>query len=95
VLFRSVDIYFADGCDATGKGIAQQWIGSNEDVYLLSQVNLVPFSVQAAIPVYAPGYNAISATATSIADGSTSEMSACFPIDTIFRDNLDGGLGFN
>lgn len=90
-----IDVYFADGCDATGKGIAQQWIGSNEKVALPSPNFLVPFSVNAVIPVYVPGYGAISATATSIGIGSTSEVSACFPVDGIFRDNLEGGVGFD
>jgi len=92
-----VDVYYSDGCDAAGKGIAQQWIGSNESIGLPAQVYAVPFQVQVEVPVYVPGYGALSATATNNInfEGSTSEMSTCFPIDTIFRDGHDGGLGFD
>jgi len=95
--YYQVDVYYSDGCDATGKGIAQQWIGSNEQVSLPAQVYAVPFSAQVQVPVYAPGYGALSVTATNNinGEGSTSELSACFPIDTIFRDGHDGGVGLD
>jgi hypothetical protein len=95
--YYQVDVYYSDGCDAAGKGIAQQWIGSNEFIGLPAQVYLVPFQVQVQVPVYVPGYGALSATATNniSGEGSTSELSTCFPIDAIFRDGNDGGLGFD
>jgi hypothetical protein len=95
--YYQVDVYYSDGCDAYGKGIAQQWIGSNEFIGLPAQVYLVPFQVEVEIPVYVPGYGALSATATNNinGEGSTSEMSTCFPIDTIFRDGHEGGIGFD
>ena len=90
-----MDVYYSDGCDASGKGIAQQWIGSNEFIGLPAQVYLVPFQVQVQVPVYVL-VGALSATATNNINGEgTSEMSTCFPIDTIFRDGHDGGLGFD
>lgn len=95
--YYQVDVYYSDGCDSAGKGIAQQWIGSNEFIGLPAQVYAVPFQAQVEIPVYVPGYGAISATATNNinGEGSTSELSACLPIDTIFRDRYDGGYGLD
>ena len=95
--YYQVDVYYSDGCDASGKGISQLWIGSNEFVGLPAQVYAVPFQAQVQIPVYVPGYGALSATATNNinGEGSTSEISTCFPIDTIFRDGNEGGLGFD
>jgi len=95
--YYQVDVYYSDGCDASGKGIAQQWIGSNEFIGLPAQVYAVPFQAQVQVPVYIPGYGALSATATNNinGEGSTSEMSTCFPIDTIFRDGQEGGVGFD
>jgi len=56
-----------------------------------------PRGAQVQVPVYAPGYGALSVTATNNinGEGSTSELSACFPIDTIFRDGHDGGVGLD
>jgi hypothetical protein len=94
--YYQIDVYYSDGCDASGKGIAQQWIGSNEGVYLPAQTYYVPFQVQAQVPVYVPGYGALSVTATNAGgEDSTSEMSTCLPIDTIFRDGQEGSLGLD
>ena len=50
------------------------------------------FTVPVNVPYYDPSHGAIGLTATnnSNAEGSTSEVSTCFPVDTIFRDDAEG-----
>jgi hypothetical protein len=95
--YYQVDVYYSEGCDAAGKGIASKWIGSNEFVGLPAQTYLVGYSVQVTVPGYYVGKGALSATATNNinGEGSTSEVGTCLPVDTIFRDGNEGSIGFD
>lgn len=86
-----IDAYYAQGCDASGRGIAQKWIGSLDNVQLAAQVYTAAFSVAVVVPEYNPVLGALSVTATNTTngEGSTSELSVCVPVDTIFRDGAE------
>ena len=90
--FYQIDAYYAQGCTASGQGIAERWIGSVDYVYIPVQGFTAAFTVPVSVPYYDPSHGAIGLTATnnSNAEGSTSEVSICLPVDTIFRDDVEG-----
>ena len=86
-----VDVYYAHGCNATGRGTAEKWIGSVDNIYVDIASTTAAFSVPVTIPDFDVANGSLSVTATrqSNGDGSTSELSRCFSVDTIFRDRFD------
>ena len=82
-----IDAYYADRCDAYGRGIAQQWIASTENVKITVGALTTTFNVALAIPNYAASW--LSLTATNAVDGSTSEMGRCVAVDAIFTDGVE------
>ena len=95
--YYQIDAYVSDSCGNGQRGIAQKWLGSNDLVGLPALTYNEPFNVQVIVPDYYPGarYVTVTATNNNNGQGSTSETSTCFPIDGIFRDNVEGGLGFD
>ena len=90
--FYQIDAYYAQGCTSSGRGIAERWIGSVDYVYIPVQGFTAAFTVPVTVPYYDPSHGALGLTATNNinAEGSTSEVSTCFPVDTIFKDNIEG-----
>jgi trimeric autotransporter adhesin len=85
----NVDVYLGSGCDPAGRGLPELWIGRYSANVPSSPATNV-FEVPVSIPDYFdPAHAAISLMATSLADNDTSEISACLPIDSIFRDGLE------
>ena len=84
-----IDAYYADGCDAFGRGIAQKWIGNIDGVTIAAGTLTTAFNLPLAIPSYAPNSGMLSLTATNALEGSTSELSKCFSVDTIFKDGVE------
>ena len=41
------------------------------------------------IDYFDPALAAVSLSATNLADGNTSEIGTCLPLDTLFRDGYD------
>ncbi|HEY2396868.1 MAG TPA: choice-of-anchor Q domain-containing protein [Rudaea sp.] len=90
--FYQIDAYYAHGCNVTGRGSAERWIGSVDYVYVPAGSFNANFSVNVVVPDFDPANGRLSLTATNNnnAEGSTSELSTCFAVDTIFRDGADG-----
>jgi len=89
--FYQIDVYYAHGCNATGRGAAETWVGSVDNVYIDNTASSGTFAVPVVIPDYDPANGTLSVTATrqSNGDGSTSELSRCLRVDTIFRDGAE------
>jgi hypothetical protein len=85
----NVDVYLGEGCDATGRGLPELWIGRySGDVAAGAMTST--FQIPVKIPDYFdPALAAVSLTATSFTDQNTSEVGPCLSIDTIFRNGLD------
>jgi len=90
--FYQVDAYYAHGCNATGRGTPERWIGSVDYVYIPAGSFNANFSVTVVVPDFDPANGKLSVTATnnSNGEGSTSELGSCFAVDTIFKDGSDG-----
>jgi hypothetical protein len=90
--FYQVDAYYAQGCNATGRGTAERWIGSVDYVYVAPGSFNASFSVNVVVPEFDPTNGRLSLTATNNnnAEGSTSELGSCVTVDTIFKDGIDG-----
>ena len=88
--FYNIDVYLGKSCDAHGRGAPGLWVGSFE-VFVTDAAAAEAFSVPAKIPTdyFDPATAAISLTATSELDGSTSEIGTCMSIDTIFKDEFE------
>jgi len=89
--FYQIDVYYAHGCNTDGRGTAEKWIGSVDNVYIGNTTTGGNFSVAVTIPDFAVADGTLSVTATrqSNGDGSTSEHSRCVGVDTIFHDRLE------
>lgn len=89
--FYQVDAYYTLGCNASGRGTAETWIGSADYVYIPVNSFIASVSIPVMIPAYDPAHGSLSVTATNLVtgEGSTSEVSACLSVDTIFKDGVE------
>jgi hypothetical protein len=77
-----VDAYFANGCNANGRGHAQAYAGAKL-VTIPAGSTHASFTLGATLPnLQASGVLALAATDAA---GNTSEIGPCAPIDSIFR----------
>lgn len=82
------DAYYDRTCGASGHG-GGGWMGSVElDV---AAAGATPFTLFVMTPDYDPAHAELSVTATQIVNGqgSTSEVSRCLSVDTIFGDDFE------
>ena len=85
----SLDVYLGEGCDPAGRGLPEMWIGRYSASVPTGALNSA-FDIAVQIPdYYDPALAAVSFMATSQVSNSTSEISTCLPIDTVFRDGMD------
>jgi hypothetical protein len=77
-----VDAYFANGCNANGRGDAQAYAGAKL-VTIAAGSTHAAFTLGATLPNLQP--NGVLALAATDAAGNTSEIGPCAPIDSIFR----------
>jgi hypothetical protein len=83
-----IDAYYDHACSPTGRG-GGGWFGGAE----IDVLSASPMAIQ--IPVVVPDYDSIhgritlAATRIDPAGGSTSEFSACMPVDAIFSDAFE------
>ncbi len=81
-----VDAYFANGCNANGRGHAQAYAGTQK-VTIAAGTTRIGFTMGTTLPnVAADGMLAFTATDSV---GNTSEIGPCLPVDAIFRDGYD------
>jgi hypothetical protein len=81
-----VDAYFANGCNANGRGHAEAYAGAKL-VTIAAGTTRASFTLGATLPnVAGDGMLALSATD---AVGNTSEIGPCVPLDAIFRDGYE------
>lgn len=84
-LFR-LEFFATPVCDALGFGEGQTYLGATE--VATDAAGNVSFAIQ--LPTAGPVAGQITATATRLATGSTSEFSACLPFDAICVADFDG-----
>ena len=81
-----VDIYFANGCNANGRGHAEAYAGAMP-VTIAAGATHASFAAGATLPnVQGDGVLAFAATDAA---GNTSEIGPCVSLDTIFRDGYE------
>ena len=81
-----VDAYFANGCNANGRGHAEAYAGAKL-VTIAAGATRASFVLGATLPnVQGDGMLAFAATDAA---GNTSEIGPCVPLDTIFRDGYE------
>ena len=91
--FYQIEAYYSDDCGpASKRGSAQILIGSIGYVYIPQGSTTVRFSMPVTLPGYSLGKDEfISVMATDDTHGNgSSEVSTCFGIDTIYKDDLEG-----
>jgi hypothetical protein len=81
-----VDAYFANGCNANGRGHAEAYAGAKL-VTIAAGATRARFVLGATLPnVQGDGVLAFAATDAA---GNTSEIGPCIPLDAIFRDGYE------
>lgn len=81
-----VDAYFANGCNANGRGHAEACAGAKL-VTIAAGATRTRFVLGATLP-NVQGNSMLVFSATDAA-GNTSEIGPCMPVDAIFRDSFD------
>lgn len=89
--FYQVDAYYDEGgCDAGGRGSARTWLGSERYAYIANGASAVTFQLPVNVPTYyRDGVVSVTATNDTNGEHSTSELSPCVALDTIFRDGAE------
>jgi hypothetical protein len=89
--FYQVDAYYTVGCNASGRGAAERWIGSADYVYIPANSVFGDVSIPVLIPEYDAAHGSVSVTTTNLVtnDYATSEVSPCMPVDTLFKDGVE------
>jgi hypothetical protein len=86
----NVDVYLGEGCDVGHRGHPELLISSfTVDVSDATALTALEIPTNIRPDYFDQSLAAVSLSATRVADGNTSEMGTCLPMDTLFQDGLE------